>query len=278
MDYFAGLDISMDETHVCVLDREGVVHRRSREVGRSAMNRNFLELAGQRFGRWAVLSPHSERGGWGGLRWNCVCNCGTERLRAPGTARPPRTNLSFPIVTVLSISTIEAGLRPQPFCGAVQVRFDLPVGLAAERSDIFCRIDHETSDVGSRGVHRPWKENGAQPDNGKCRKLRAHWFFLQIIDQISGYWVSYRRAIVPAFCEPVRPISASQRARTMILALPRAPIRASCARRAFVWDMIKPPNQVGNAGNYLAFDSPDRVVMPARLIPGVGQGAVHAFT
>ena len=28
MDYFAGLDISMDETHVCVLDREGaVVHR-----------------------------------------------------------------------------------------------------------------------------------------------------------------------------------------------------------------------------------------------------------
>ncbi len=27
MDYFAGLDISMDETHVCVLDREGeVVH------------------------------------------------------------------------------------------------------------------------------------------------------------------------------------------------------------------------------------------------------------
>ena len=25
MDYFAGLDISMDEIHVCVLDREGEV-------------------------------------------------------------------------------------------------------------------------------------------------------------------------------------------------------------------------------------------------------------
>jgi hypothetical protein len=25
MDYFAGLDISMDETHVCVVDRDGVV-------------------------------------------------------------------------------------------------------------------------------------------------------------------------------------------------------------------------------------------------------------
>ena len=25
MDYFAGLDISMDETHTCILDREGAV-------------------------------------------------------------------------------------------------------------------------------------------------------------------------------------------------------------------------------------------------------------
>jgi transposase len=30
MDYFAGVDISMDETHVCVLDREGVVVRESK--------------------------------------------------------------------------------------------------------------------------------------------------------------------------------------------------------------------------------------------------------
>jgi hypothetical protein len=30
MDYFAGLDISMDQTHVCVLDREGVVVRESK--------------------------------------------------------------------------------------------------------------------------------------------------------------------------------------------------------------------------------------------------------
>ena len=30
MDYFAGLDISMDDTHVCVLDREGVVVRESK--------------------------------------------------------------------------------------------------------------------------------------------------------------------------------------------------------------------------------------------------------
>jgi hypothetical protein len=30
MDYFAGLDISMDETQVCVLDREGVVVHESK--------------------------------------------------------------------------------------------------------------------------------------------------------------------------------------------------------------------------------------------------------
>ena len=30
MDYFAGLDISMDETHICVLDREGMMVRESK--------------------------------------------------------------------------------------------------------------------------------------------------------------------------------------------------------------------------------------------------------
>jgi hypothetical protein len=34
MDYFAGLDISMDETHICVLDREGVVVYESKTASR----------------------------------------------------------------------------------------------------------------------------------------------------------------------------------------------------------------------------------------------------
>lgn len=29
MEYFAGLDDSMEETHVCVVDRDGVVARRT---------------------------------------------------------------------------------------------------------------------------------------------------------------------------------------------------------------------------------------------------------
>ena len=37
MDYFAGRDISMDETHVCVLDREGEVVRESKTVSKSAV-------------------------------------------------------------------------------------------------------------------------------------------------------------------------------------------------------------------------------------------------
>ena len=36
MDYFAGLDISMDETHVCVLDREGVVVYESKSESTAA--------------------------------------------------------------------------------------------------------------------------------------------------------------------------------------------------------------------------------------------------
>jgi hypothetical protein len=36
MDYIAGLDISMDETHVCVLDREGEVVRESKTVSTGA--------------------------------------------------------------------------------------------------------------------------------------------------------------------------------------------------------------------------------------------------
>jgi transposase len=36
MDYFAGLDISMDETHVCVVDREGVVVYQSKTASTAA--------------------------------------------------------------------------------------------------------------------------------------------------------------------------------------------------------------------------------------------------
>jgi transposase len=43
MEYFAGLDISMDETHICILDREGVVVRESRTA--STAEAMAVELA-----------------------------------------------------------------------------------------------------------------------------------------------------------------------------------------------------------------------------------------
>src|SRR5471030_2168555 len=34
MEYFAGLDVSMEETHICVLDREGVVVHEAKAASR----------------------------------------------------------------------------------------------------------------------------------------------------------------------------------------------------------------------------------------------------
>jgi hypothetical protein len=45
MDYFAGLDISMDEMHVCVLDREGMVVRESKTESTAQAVANELAKA-----------------------------------------------------------------------------------------------------------------------------------------------------------------------------------------------------------------------------------------
>ena len=58
MDYFAGLDISMDETHVCVVDREGVVVHQSKTASTAAAI--AVELAKAPSCRRPVL----ERGEW----------------------------------------------------------------------------------------------------------------------------------------------------------------------------------------------------------------------
>jgi hypothetical protein len=53
MDYFAGLDISMDETHVCVLDREA-----RRTCAYAPALRSLYRLALVR----GIMIPHSGRG------------------------------------------------------------------------------------------------------------------------------------------------------------------------------------------------------------------------
>ena len=63
MDYFAGLDISMDETYVCVLDREGAVvreTRRRRQQRRSPANcrKRRVVIASYSTGRMAPILFH----------------------------------------------------------------------------------------------------------------------------------------------------------------------------------------------------------------------------
>ena len=58
MDYFAGLDISMDETHVCVLDREGeVVHESKSRRRRRRSPANWRK-------RRAVVGSYSRPDAW----------------------------------------------------------------------------------------------------------------------------------------------------------------------------------------------------------------------
>jgi transposase len=64
MEYFAGLDISMDETHICVVDREGVViHEcKSASTAEAIANELAKALSCRRFvfetGRMAPILFH----------------------------------------------------------------------------------------------------------------------------------------------------------------------------------------------------------------------------
>lgn len=58
MEYFAGLDVSMEETHICILDREGVLIREGKHHRRL-----------KRSPRFSPSGPHVPRlclrpGGW----------------------------------------------------------------------------------------------------------------------------------------------------------------------------------------------------------------------
>jgi len=45
MDYFAGLDISMNETHICVVDREGAVIHEGKSASTAEAIANELAKA-----------------------------------------------------------------------------------------------------------------------------------------------------------------------------------------------------------------------------------------
>jgi hypothetical protein len=49
----------------------------------------FIDLTGQRFGRWTVLALHSGRDG--NVRWSCHCACGVRRPVLGGSLRAGRS-------------------------------------------------------------------------------------------------------------------------------------------------------------------------------------------
>jgi hypothetical protein len=56
MDYFAGLEISMDETHICVLDREGAVVYECKSASVALVERCFQLANGAQFEIVATLA------------------------------------------------------------------------------------------------------------------------------------------------------------------------------------------------------------------------------
>ena len=92
MDYFAGLDISMDETHVCVVDREGVVVHESKtastaeaiavELAKAPSCRRIVFETGRMAGL-SGLGPPAVSVGRGRLRRQHI------EMRRPAGANPP---------------------------------------------------------------------------------------------------------------------------------------------------------------------------------------------
>jgi hypothetical protein len=74
MEYFAGLDVSMEETHVCVMNREGVIAHEEKTVTTPEANRSFIRKS-------AGVPPSCFRDGPDGadaLSWagRSECACG----------------------------------------------------------------------------------------------------------------------------------------------------------------------------------------------------------
>ena len=92
MDYFAGLDISMDATHVCVLDREGVVIHESKTASTAQSIADELAKAPScrrivfETGRMAPILFH----GLSQLGLPVVCVESRQRIRRSSRSRPTR--------------------------------------------------------------------------------------------------------------------------------------------------------------------------------------------
>ena len=113
MDYFAGLDISMDETHVCVLDREGAVVRESKAASTAEAIAGELSKAPScrrivfETGRMAPILFH-------GLN-HSVSQWSASRAGRP-TRRSSRSPPTRPIAMTLEVWRISPELASSSLC------------------------------------------------------------------------------------------------------------------------------------------------------------------
>jgi transposase len=112
MDYFAGLDISMDETYVCVLDREGAVVYESKSESTAQAVANELTKAPScrrivfETGRMAPILFHglSQLG----LPVVCVESRQARPTRRSNRWRPTRPTATMPAVWPIWLALVSS--------------------------------------------------------------------------------------------------------------------------------------------------------------------------
>ena len=128
MDYYAGLDVSMEETHICVVDRDGVVvhetrvastpadHRRGADGERRRVGASCSRLAGwpRCFIRVIQREARDLRREPAGLSGAEVCDPQDRRNDARGLAHLARTGFFKPVhAKSLPPTPSRADYRPQ---------------------------------------------------------------------------------------------------------------------------------------------------------------------
>jgi Transposase len=180
MDYFAGLDISMDETHVCVLDREGAVVRESKTASTADTIAGELAKAPScrrivfETGRMAPILFH----GLNQLGLPVVCvesrqayqalkslaTHKTDRNDARGLAHLARTGFFKPVhVKSLSAHAPFAHHRAQEAGGPAR-------DLGKSDPRFGSRVRDPAASRADRRLHR----SGSQGKRGGCWSLRRH--------------------------------------------------------------------------------------------------------
>ena len=171
MDYFAGLDISMDETHVCVLDREGWWFARAR--------RRRQQRDSWRIGESANLSSHCVRNRTHGA--DPFSRVGSAWF--PGGLRRELTGLPGARVTGDPQERSQRGARAGAFgpCWVLQARARAPARFAADR-----RAQEAGRRASDPGKSDPWSRGRDRGPTVTRADRRLHRIFMKHLGARAG--------------------------------------------------------------------------------------------